>query len=230
MDHLHEGTYFGHIVEHVCLELTGRAGISVNRGKTLSDGAENLDDVYVEYQSERGMRRLLEISVEYVQSLIDARPYPLDERIAEVVDLVRPNEPGPSTNAMVEAAVRRGIPCTRLGDESLVQLGYGKHRKFIRDAVSSDTSAIAVDTAGDKALTKVLLTRAGVPTPRGRVVESEDEVASAFQELGAPRCSQASRRQPGKGRVARPVHARAGLLCVRDRAPDFAARRAWRNC
>jgi cyanophycin synthetase len=74
VERLYEGTYFGHIVEHVALELADRAGISVNRGKTVSDGAENLYNVYVEYKSERGMRRLLEIAVEYVQSLIDGQP------------------------------------------------------------------------------------------------------------------------------------------------------------
>src|SRR3954452_2569327 len=199
VERLHEGTYFGHIVEHVCLELTDRAGISVNRGKTLSDGRENLYDVYVEYKSERGMRRLLEISVEYVQSLIDARPYPLDERTAEVIDLVRRYELGPSTNAIVEAAERRGIPCTRLGDDSLVQLGYASHRKFIQAAMSSDTSAIAVDTAGDKALTKNLLMRAGVPTPGGRVVQSEDEAVRAFEELGAPLVVKPLDGNQGKG-------------------------------
>src|SRR4051794_23746096 len=94
-ERLYEGTYFGHIVEHVCLELTDRAGISVNRGKTISAGPDNLYDVYVEYKSERGMRRLLEIAVEYVQSLIDAEPYHLDDRIAQVVDLVQSYELGP---------------------------------------------------------------------------------------------------------------------------------------
>jgi cyanophycin synthetase len=186
VERLHEGTYFGHIVEHVALELTDRAEISVNRGKTISAGADNLYDVCVEYKSEAGMRRLLEVAVEFVQSLIDDRAYPLDERIAEVLDLVRRDELGPSTRALVEAAERRGIPCTRLSDDSLVQLGYGKHRKFIQAAMSSDTSAIAVDTAGDKSLTKALLARAGVPAPAGRVVESPDGAVRAFDELGAP--------------------------------------------
>src|SRR3954471_10900741 len=87
VERLHEGTYFGHIVEHVCLELTDRAGISVNRGKTLSAGADNLYDVCVEYKSERGMRRLLEVAVEYVQSMVEGRSFPIDERFAEVLDL-----------------------------------------------------------------------------------------------------------------------------------------------
>src|SRR4051812_23774102 len=71
VERLHEGTWFGHIVEHVCLELTDRAGISVNRGKTVETDAPAVFDVAVEYRSEIAMRRLLELSVEYVQSLVD---------------------------------------------------------------------------------------------------------------------------------------------------------------
>jgi cyanophycin synthetase len=116
-----------------------------------------------------------------------------------VVDLIDAYELGPSTRAIVEAAERRGIPCTRLGDDTLVQLGYGKHRKFIHAAMSSDTSAIAVDTAGNKALTKAQLTRAGVPTPGGRVVQSEDAAVLAFEELGAPLVVKPLDGNQGKG-------------------------------
>jgi cyanophycin synthetase len=186
VERLCEGTYFGHIVEHVCLELTDRLGISVNRGKTVSAGADNLYDIHVESKSDAGMRRLLEIAVEYVQSLVDDAPYPLDDRLAEALDLVRAYELGPSTCAIVEAAERRGIPVTRLSDDSLVQLGHGCRHKFIQAAMSSETNAIAVDTAGDKSLTKALLARAAVPTPAGRVVDSVEGAERALEEMGAP--------------------------------------------
>jgi cyanophycin synthetase len=186
IERLNEGTYFGHIVEHVALELTDRAGISVNRGKTVSAGPENLYDVCVEYKNEAGMRRLLEIAVEFVQALIDGVPYCLDERIPEALDLVRDTDLGPSTRAIVEAAERRGVPVTRLGEDSLVQLGHACHRKFIQAAMCSDTSVIAVDTAGDKSLAKSLLARAAVPTPAGYVVDSLDAAERAFEKLGAP--------------------------------------------
>src|SRR3954463_11438196 len=75
VERLHEGTWFGHIVEHVCLELTDRAGISVNRGKTGGAGTPGIFDIAVEYRSDEGMRRLLQIAVEYVQALVDNRPY-----------------------------------------------------------------------------------------------------------------------------------------------------------
>src|SRR3954451_15816006 len=84
VERLYEGTYFGHIVEHVCLELTDAANIPVNRGKTVSAASDAVYDVAVEYKSEDGMRRLLAIAVEYVQSLVDGQAYPIAERIAKV--------------------------------------------------------------------------------------------------------------------------------------------------
>uniref|UniRef100_Q01RC6 Cyanophycin synthase-like N-terminal domain-containing protein n=1 Tax=Solibacter usitatus (strain Ellin6076) TaxID=234267 RepID=Q01RC6_SOLUE len=105
VERLREGTWFGHIVEHVCLELTDRAGIPVNRGKTVEAGAEGIFYVAVEYRSEAGMRRLLEISVDYVEALIAGRPYRLEEGIAEVIDIVARFELGPSTRAIIDAAV-----------------------------------------------------------------------------------------------------------------------------
>jgi cyanophycin synthetase len=199
VERLRGGTYFGHIVEHVALELTDRAGISVNRGKTVSAGPPNLYDVYVEFKSERGMRRLLEIAVEFVQAVVDVRPYSLDEPIARVLELIRECDLGPSTRAIVEAAEKRGIPWSRLGDDSLVQLGYGKHRKFIQAALGSQTSAIAVDTAGDKALTKALLSRAAVPAPEGRVVRSVEEAIAALEEVGSPVVVKPLDANQGKG-------------------------------
>src|SRR4051794_13216837 len=83
VERLHEGTWFGHIVEHVCLELTDRAGISVNRGKTVETDNPAVFDVAVEYRSEAGMQRLLQVAVEYVDALVSARDYPLEERLVE---------------------------------------------------------------------------------------------------------------------------------------------------
>jgi cyanophycin synthetase len=199
VERLRGGTYFGHIVEHVCLELTDRAGISVNRGKTIAAGAPNLYDVYVEFKSEHGMKRLLEIAVEFVQSLVNGGSYALDEKLAEVQEIVRECDLGPSTRALLDAAEKRGIPWTRLGDDSLVQLGYGRHRRFLQAAMASGTSAIAVDTASDKSLTKVLLSRAGVPAPEGRVVRSAEEAVAALEEIGAPVAIKPLDANQGKG-------------------------------
>ncbi len=174
----------GHAVEQVCRELARREGISVPRAKTIRSEGANLCDIYVEYASEQAMRRLVEVSVEYVQSLIDGAAYPCGERMAEIVALARASEWPAGTAAIVTAAQRRGIPCTPLGDGGLLQLGHGRRRKFIRSGMSSQTSAVAVGATEDKPLAMALLARAGVPAARTRVVDSADGAVRAFEEFG----------------------------------------------
>jgi cyanophycin synthetase len=137
VERLEEGTYFGHIVEHVALELTARVGIGTFHGKTRAAGAPGVFNVVIEYKAETG--------AEFLMCKAAAR------------DIIARTELGPSTLAIVEAAKRRGIPATRLGGGSLIQLGYGKHRRFIQAAMTSATSAVGVDIASDKELTKACL-------------------------------------------------------------------------
>ena len=186
VERLHEGTWFGHIVEHVCLELTDRAEISVNRGKTVETDTPGVFDVAVEYRSEAGMRRLLEVAVDYVQALVDGRDYALEDWLQEVREIVRRNAMGPSTCAIVEAAEKRGIPIIRLNEEGLVQLGHGRRSRRIQAAMSTNTSAVAVDIAGDKSLTKAILDRAAVPVPQGVMAETEQIALEFFEAAGGP--------------------------------------------
>jgi len=180
------GTYLGHIVEHVTLELSEHAGIPTFHGKTRAAGEPGCYWVIVEYKSEPGMQYLLQTAVELVEALVRGESFPLEQRLAEARKVIARTELGPSTKAIVDAASRRGIPWRRMGDGSLVQLGYGKERKFIQAAMSSQTSAIAVDLASDKELTKTLLREASIPAPDGMIVSSETEAIAALNELGAP--------------------------------------------
>lgn len=184
VERLHEGTYFGHVAEHVAIELSQRAGIPVDYGKTVYAGADGVYDVAVRYTSEEGMRCLLETAVALVTALVDGTSFPLEARVEEARRIAARAELGPSTRAIVEAAERRDIPWTRIGRDSLVQLGYGQHRRFIQAAATSATSQIAVDVASDKQLTKELLERAFLPVPRGRVVHTADEAVAALKRLG----------------------------------------------
>jgi cyanophycin synthetase len=186
IERLIEGTYFGHVVEHVALELTELAGIPVTHGKTRAAGEPGCYHVIIEYKAEEGTKHLLRTAVELVETVVRGDEFPLEERIKVAKRIVAQTELGPSTKAIVEAAERRGIPWRRVGGESLVQLGYGKHRKMVKAAMSSQTSAIAVDLASDKEMTKVLLREAGIPVPRGVIVSSEEEAVWALREVGAP--------------------------------------------
>ncbi len=151
---LHSGTYFGHIVEHVALELNTLAGVEAHFGRTVYAGAPGRYDMIIEYKNEPVGRFLVPVATELVEAVAFDRPYPLEEKLAEARELAADTEMGPSTRAIVEAAEKRGIPWSRLSDGGLFQLGYGCRRRHIMATQSDRTSIIAVEVAGDKALTK----------------------------------------------------------------------------
>jgi cyanophycin synthetase len=186
VERLKEGTYFGHIVEHVALELTKLAGVPVIHGKTRYAGEPGHYLVAIEYRAEEGTKRLLRLAVEALDSLLKIEPFPLDEELKKIEQIIERTELGPTTRAIVKAAKQRGIPCIRIGDDSLVQLGYGIHRRFIQASMTDRTSAVAVDTASNKELTKSLLRESGIAVPRGLLVESEEEAGVALSKLSPP--------------------------------------------
>lgn len=186
VERMQEGTYFGHVVEHVALELEGLAGSHVTHGKTRAAGTPGVYNVAVRFKSEHGMTHLLEQAVELVQALLSGHTFDVSGTLAEYRAISADKDLGPSTAAIVDAAARRGIPWRRLDDGNLVQLGYGRHRRLIEAAVTDATSLIAVDTVGDKVRTKELLHEAGVPVPRGGAAASVEEALTWFRSIGAP--------------------------------------------
>jgi len=199
VERLRGGTYFGHIVEHVALELSEAAGTPVNFGKARYAGRPGLYNVIVEYKSEQGMRYLLRAAVELVEALVRGAEFPLAGRVEEARRVVGRTELGPSTLSIVEAAAARNIPWSRLNDDSLVQLGWGHHRRYVQAAMTSETSAVGVEIASDKDLTKSLLDRASIPVPVGRIVYSAAEAVEAFEELGGPVVVKPLDGRQGKG-------------------------------
>jgi cyanophycin synthetase len=186
VERLREGTYFAHTVEHVALELSELAGIPVHFGRARYAGQRGRYFVIVEYRAEQAMRHLLNVAVELVETLVVGDPYPLVEKLEEARAIAGRTELGPSTRAIVDAATRRGIPWFRIGDGSLVQLGYGKNRKHIQAAVCDATRAIAMEVAGDKELTKLMLEQVSIPVPRSITVETWTDAVDALGRIGAP--------------------------------------------
>jgi cyanophycin synthetase len=201
---LHEGTWLGHVIEHVALELQTLAGTPVTRGKTRSvKRRPGVYNILFAYRDETAglaagayaiglVASLLEPELAMVEGmrLLDT-PAPADPHdVAAITQLLkealRRNALGPTTRALVEAAGRRGIPVLRLNDQSLIQFGLGSRQKRIRASITGDTSQIAVDIAGDKNLTKQLLAEAGLPVPRGVVVRSEDAAVAESRRLRWP--------------------------------------------
>jgi cyanophycin synthetase len=222
LERLRSGTYFGHIVEHVALELTDAAGISVNRGKTVSLGKPGIYLVAVEYKSEPAMKELLATAVDLVVSLVNDQPFDLDRRVEKARSLVGEGELGPSTRAIVSAAESRGIPWWRADEQSLVRLGYGKYRKFVEGTIADSTRLIGVDIAGNKDLTKRFLERAGIPVPRGVVVRTPEEAIAALEDIGGPVAVKPLDGNQGKG-VSLNVSTQKQILEAFEIASAFSA-------
>lgn len=182
---LEEGTYFGHIVEHVALELTELAGIGRSHGKTRHD-CGSLYHVAIEFRAEKASTYLFEQAVKLVEATLRERPFQLPPVLEEAKRLIHDAETGPTTRAITEAAERRGIPCRRDGTGNRIQLGYGKYLHYVQAAMTDKTAAIAVELAQDKEETKERLDLHGIPVPKGKVVYTFKEALKAADEIGRP--------------------------------------------
>ncbi|MBE3552162.1 MAG: cyanophycin synthetase [Kyrpidia tusciae] len=186
VERLREGTYFGHVLEHVTLELTDRIDAPAYFGKTLYAGRAGLYDVVMECHAPEAMTRLIAVAADLIQALVDGRPVSLDAALQEAADIHRRHRLGPSTAAIVREAEARGIPWRRILGGSFVQLGTGKWAKRIEATIGPETSAVAVDIACNKAYTKAVLKEAGVPVPDGGTALSEEEAARIARDVGLP--------------------------------------------
>ena len=186
LERLNKGTYAGHIVEHIALELSGPAGIEVGFGKTVHVSDSRVYNVIVRYRHEQGMRFLLQNAVEILQAVIDNHPLNLELIIEKAKDIVSENALGPSTHAIVAAAEARGIPWRRIGTNSLIEFGYGRNRRRIQAAVTDQTSLIATELVQNKQLTKDLLRDLEIPVPRGSVVSKIEDLLEEMTSLKPP--------------------------------------------
>ncbi len=187
---LRDGTWAGHIAEHIALEFQNLAGTDVRHGKTRGTGEYGRYNVIFEYREEQVGREAGRLAVGLVNHLVAPEdPDHAFDTIAELEKLIRLAERlafGPSTQSLLDEAASRDIPYMRLDRYSLVQLGQGVHQQRIRATMTSRTSGIAVDIASDKKLTNRLLDSAGLPVPRSETVETEDDAVAAARRLGYP--------------------------------------------
>lgn len=181
-----EGTWMGHVIEHIALELQTLAGMDCGFGRTRTTGEEGIYYVVFNYMEEEAGVYAAKAAVRISQALVDATPYNLAEDIQKLREIREDTRLGPSTGCIVEEALKRGIPYIRLNKQSLVQLGYGVHQKRIRATIASTTGNIAVDIACDKEETKNLLDAAQIPVPRGTVIRSEEGLKDAVARFGYP--------------------------------------------
>lgn len=186
LQRLRDGTWAGHILEHVVLELQNLAGMRTGFGKARQTSVRGVYKVAFRTRQEQVGRAALDAGRELVMAAIENRPYDLTATLARLRDMVDALCLGPSTAHIVEAATERGIPHIRLTDGNLVQLGHGARQRRIWTAETDQTSAIAEEIASDKDLTKSLLQSCGVPVPQGRIVRTAEEAWEAAEDIGLP--------------------------------------------
>jgi cyanophycin synthetase len=187
---LRDGTWAGHVAEHVALELQNLAGTDVRHGKTRGAEKDGQYNVIYEFREEQVGIEAGKLAVRLVNHLValDDPEYAFDlpTELERLILLAERLAFGPSTQALIDEAVSRDIPYIRLDRYSLVQLGQGMHQQRIRATMTSATSGIAVDIASDKSLTNRLLDSAGLPVPRSEVVTTADDAAAAAGRIGFP--------------------------------------------
>ncbi len=181
-----EGTWMGHVIEHIALEMQTLAGMDTGFGRTRGTGNEGEYYVCISYMEEDAGIYAAKAAVRVAQALTDDEAYNLEDDIMRLREIREETRLGPSTGCIVDEAAKRGIPFIRLNKHSLVQLGYGVHQKRIRATIASTTSNIAVDIACDKEETKALLLAAEIPVPNGTVIRSEAGLEEAVEKFGYP--------------------------------------------
>lgn len=186
LERLESGTWAGHVLEHVVIELLNLAGMPTGFGQTRSTSRRGVYRMVFRARDEHVARAALAAGHRLLMSTINGEPFDLPAAVEEVREKIDDCYFGPSTASIVAAATERGIPHIRLNAGNLVQLGYGAHQRRIWTAETEQTSAIAEGIASDKDLTKTLLRSCGVPVPEGQVVSSAEAAWDAAQDIGLP--------------------------------------------
>ena len=195
-----EGTWAGHILEHVTLELQNLAGLPGGFGKARETSERGVYKVAVRAWHEGVTRTALAMARDLIMAAIRDESFDVEAAVEELGDMVDSKCLGPSTACIVEAADDRDIPTIRLlEDGNLVQIGYGAAMRRIWTAETDRTSAIAETISRDKDLTKSLLESCGVPIPQGREVSSAEDAWDAAEDIGLPICVKPVDGNHGRG-------------------------------
>jgi len=188
LERLKEGTLPGHVLEHVAIELLNIAGENIRYGKTrLIDEEQQQYEVIYQYECKEAGIEAFYCAQKILLKLLYRQEIVVSELIEKLKKIKSEYQPGPSTKAILDVCIDRGIPFQKLGNGSLYQLGYGRYQRKIRAAMTDLTSCIGVDIAGDKQLT------------RGIVVRSEEEIIARFREFKGSVAVKPCQGNQGKG-------------------------------
>ena len=191
-----EGTWLGHVMEHLALEMQNIAGSPVTFGRTRSvDGQLGHYTMVFQYMDAEVGREASRLALMLIKSLLPEEVRPDDAPTAdwsfaeerdEFIRYAQQRAFGPSTGSLVRAAEERGIPWIRLNRQSLVQFGHGRYQQRIQATTTSRTSNISVELAGDKEETNRILRDLGLPVPMQRLVRRAGDAVRAAERIGFP--------------------------------------------
>ena len=183
---IEQGTWMGHVIEHIALEIQTLAGMDTGFGRTRETKTPGIYNVVFSYTEENVGLFAAESAVAVAEALIKGTAYDLDGDLQKMREIREQVRLGPSTGSIVEEAVNRDIPWIRLGTNSLVQLGYGINQMRFQATITCKTSSIAVDIACNKELTKKMLGMASIPVASGSICVDEEDLAKTIEKIGYP--------------------------------------------
>jgi cyanophycin synthetase len=201
-----EGVCINSVVQQIAKELQRVAGMKSCFGQVSQTSKAGVYNIIFDYELPRAGQYAAEAAVRIAEALISGDTYDPQQDIDQLKQIWEEDAFGPSTGSLVQEAERRNIPCIRLDDGSLVQLGYGKFQKRIEATIASTTSNIAVDLAGDKEATKRILASVHVPVPKGEIIHSEEELKLAIEAVGYPVVIKPRDGNQGKGATINITH------------------------
>ncbi|WP_316837485.1 cyanophycin synthetase [Pedobacter nutrimenti] len=181
-----EGTWMGHVIEHIALEIQTLAGMDTGYGRTRQTKIEGIYNVVFSYLEEKAGIYAAEASVQIAEALINNHECDLEAHIQKLRELRELERLGPSTGSIVDEAISRDIPWIRLNKSSLVQLGYGKNQVRFRATMTEKTNSIAVDIACNKDETKRLLQDSAIPVAKGVTISNPEDLEDAIKKVGFP--------------------------------------------
>jgi cyanophycin synthetase len=199
LERLKKGTYLAHVLEHVILEMQAMVGYDLHYGKTRVIQEPSVYYLVYEYENEVCGLECGKASVFILNHLLDDEEIEIDGFIDYLKKISSEAELGPSTAAIVQETKKRNIPVTRIGNGSLIRLGYGKYSRLIEATLTDATPCISADISSNKQLTKFLLSENQIPVPYGKVVFSEISAQMVSKQIGLPVVIKPFDANQGKG-------------------------------
>jgi len=194
-----DGTWMGHVIEHIALEIQTLAGMETGYGRTRETKTPGVYNVVFSYTEEKVGVYAAQSAVRIAEALIAGTDYDLEKDLQEMREIREDVRLGPSTGSIVEEAVKRDIPFVRMGTNSLVQLGYGINQMRFQATITCNTSNIAVDIACNKEATKDLLKSACIPVADGDICYDEEDLKALVDQMGYPIVIKPFNGNHGKG-------------------------------